>query len=376
MAIAQNAGLGYCSALLESLGAIATPNNPAFRATPVGFMQYLKTPGNDTLEVQRYDQGDGHQVDVRVKYLQRGVESDVRTTHDCTAPAHKAYKETSVVIDTYVETSISLSFDEVKKYCSDASNYMNMGQKNVSKLMKAHTERILTAMNPLRTKLNKALITLMGSQFSALPTSSSNPSNTKILPGKDISVIRTTDTYGTGYGAPLAQGIEEINFDFINSELTGTPYIVGFGNFQKFNSILQHGCCNVGGIDFGSINSKANYNYYQDLTFSQQVNGTTEANSIGVFAPGVVQLITFNKHRGDFAGQIGASEYGTFPDPFVQGLDWDIQLDFDTCNKVFNLIISVTAGLFVLPNDTFATGDRLYTYSSVNGAFLYRAQAV
>jgi hypothetical protein len=315
-------------------------------------------------------------VDVRVKYLQRGTESDVRTTHDCTIPGYKPYKETSAVIDCYVETSISLDFAEVAKYCSDASNYQQAGQKNVSKLMKAHVERIMTALNPLRTKLNKCLLGDMRSQFSPLPSSSTSYQNTKVLPGKDINVLRTTDTYGTGQGAPLLTGWEEVQYDYINAELTGTPYIVGFGNFQKFNSTIKYGCCNQGGIDFGAVNSDSPYKYYQDLTFSQTINNTTENNSIGVFAPGIVQMITYNKHKGDFAGAIGASEYGTFPDPFINGLDWDIQLDFDTCAKKFNLIISLTAGLFVVPSDSFASGDRLYTYDSVNGAFLYRAQTV
>ena len=353
--------LGYCEAVLLGLEQIAKENDPQFKLTPIGFMEALRDPDNYSVELEQSAfPGDGHQRDVRVRYLVRGVESEVSTSKNCTVPAANNYRETTVSISRYNQIAVSLSVEQISKYCSEASDVVRFGAP-ATPFMREHLKHVMTKLNALRSRTNRRLLQDMATNFS--------PKVGKPATATDVRFLGTpSGSLGTNY--PIWEGPQEVMQDYQLAELSGTPILVGFGNLNRWAMAMNFACCNDGGIDLDAVNSANMFKYYKDLL----VDSEWGANHFAVIAPGSVQLLHYAQNKGSFAGKIGASEYATIPDPTVNDLDWDIQLDFDTCTKTFNLIISNTTGLFVLPSDVYGYGDRLtYNNVAVDGAFRYRA---
>lgn len=350
--------LGYCEAILLGLEDIAKNNDTQFKLTPIGFSEFLNDEANASTEIKGYDVGDGHQVDVRIRYLQRSTVADTITSRDCAQAVHQPYKETTATIAGFRQISVGLDLAEVRKYCSEASQTVGVGNPSTP-MMREHLKRLMISLNGIRVGMNRDLLTQMASNFSPKPGSSAA--------AKNVTLLGKYATGATGVQAPVWDGWNDVMQDYDQAELIDTPYVVGFGNFNRFNTGLGYACCNDAGLDLGTLSSK--YRYFKDLT----ADAIWSANNFGVFAPGVVQLITFNENRGDFAGVHGASEYGVLPDPTIPNLFWDFQLDFDTCNKKYNLIISLKYGLWNVPSDAYKAGDSNYYGGSVYGAFRYNA---
>lgn len=349
--------LGYCEAILLGLEEVAKNNDTQFKLTPIGFTEYLNDPANASVEIKGYDKGDGHQVDVRVRYLQRSTVADTLTSRDCSQAPHQPYKEALVNISGFRQISIGLDLAEVRRYCDAASTMVKTGSP-ATPLMAEHVKRIMNSMNGIRVAMNKDLLTLMASNFSPKPGSAST--------AKDVTLLGKHGAGATARQAPIWDGFNDIMMDYDGAELLDNPFIVGFGNFNRFNTALGYACCNDL-VDMSQLSPK--YNYFKDLT----ADSVWGANNFGVFAPGVVQLITFNENRGTFSGQHGASEYGVLPDPKIPGLLWDFQLDFDTCAKKYNLLVSLKFGLWTVPSDAYKSGDSNYYGGAEFGAFRYRA---
>jgi hypothetical protein len=348
--------LGYCPSLLIGIEEVAKNNDPQFKLDPIGFTEALQQPENASASVKGYDVGNGHQVDVRVKYLQRSTESDVKTTADCNFGTHKPYKETTVSISDYVEIDIALAEEEVRLYCSQASDLKKFG---MTTLMYDHVLRVMSSLNGVRSKMNRNLVSTMANNFDPHPGSSSS--------AKDVTMLGKTATGATALQAPIWDGWNDIMQDYETAGLSGKPLVIGFGNFNRWNRTLGYACCNDAGVDASRLPSE--YSYFRDLVAPSEWG----ANNIAVLAPGVVQLITYNKYRGTFVteGNKFALERFTIPDPTVPNLLWDAKLEFDSCTEVYNLKLSLTHGLFVLPNDSYAANDRLYYGGSITGAFRY-----
>ena len=350
--------LGYCPALLIGLEEVAKTNDPQFKLDPIGFAEALQQPQNISTQVKGYDVGNGHQVGVRVKYLQRSTEADVQTTASCDFGAHKPYKEDTVTISDYVSTKIALDENEVRLYCSDASQLQKMGSTT---LMHDHVLRVMSSLNGIRSKFNRNLLTAMANNFDPHPGSPAT--------AKNVTLLGKAATGGTASQAPIWDGWNDVMQDYEEAGMNGKPLVIGFGNFNRWNRTLGYACCNDAGVDQSQLPSE--YSYFRDL-IAPQVWG---ANNFAVLAPGVVQLITYNKYRGTFVeeGNKFAIQRGVLPDPTVPGLLWDMKLEFDTCEEVYNLTLSLTHGLWTVPNDAFAANDRLYYGGSITGAFRYNA---
>jgi len=350
--------LGYCPSLLIGLEEAAKTNDPQFKLDPIGFAEALQQPENISTEVKGYDVGNGHQVGVRVKYLQRSTEAEVKTAADCNFGAHKPYKEADVTIADYVEIDVALDENEVRKYCSDASRLVKEGPTT---LMMDHVKRVMSSLNGLRSKFNRNLVTTMANNFD--PHFGSSPA------AKNVTLLGRAATGATATQAPVWDGWNDVMQEYEQAGLRGKPLVIGFGNFNRFNRTLGFACCNDAGVDQSKLPSE--YSYFRDL-IAPQVWG---ADNFAVLAPGVVQLVTYNKYRGSFVeeGNKFAIERGVLPDPTVPNLLWDIKLQYDTCEEVYNLKISLTHGLFFVPNDAYQAGDRLYYGGSIAGAFRYNA---
>jgi hypothetical protein len=350
--------LGYCPALLIGMEEAAKLNDPQFKLDSIGFAEALQQPENVSTQIKSYDVGNGHQVGVRVKYLQRSTEADVKSAEDCIPGGHKPYKEADATISGYAAIDVALDENEVRLYCSQASNIEKLGTTD---LMYDHVLRVMSSMNGLRSKFNRDLVTQMVNNFDPHPGSSAA--------AKNVTLLGRAATGATATQAPIWDGWNDVMQDYDEAGLKGKPLVVGFGNFNRFNRTLGFACCNDAGVDQSKLPSE--YKYFKDI-IAPQVWG---ANNFAVLAPGVVQLITYNKYRGTFVeeGNKFAIQRGVIPDPTVPGLLWDVKLEFDTCEEVYNLKISLHYGLWNIPNDAFASNDRLYYGGAITGAFRYNA---
>lgn len=349
---------GFAPALLIGLEQAAKENNAMFKQTPVGTLEALQTPENASAEIKAVDQGNGHRVGVRIKYIPRSTTSEVQTSRDCTAEAEKAYQEEDVTLDTYRQVKVGLSADTIAKYTKEASDMVATGNPNTP-IMREVSKRILLKINALRTSINQALVTDISNSFGINVVTGSSAV-------KDVQMIANGST-GIVPGTPVYQGLQELLFDYVANEMVGRPMVIGYGNFSKFNTAVQKfGGQQNSGLQLSGMASE--YNFFPDLT-SDAILG---ANQLAVIAPGTAQFISWNLHRGDFAGQHGGTVLFVMPDPMIPNLFYDVQLDFDSCTKQWNLIIGLNFTFWNQPGAAFQYPDRLV---GVNGLFRYRATA-
>lgn len=367
--------LGYAPSVLLGLEEYAKENNPAKKLTPVGFWEALNDPENYSPEIINASGMDGHVNGsgvsgngiVRVKYLNRTTASDAINNRNCDNGVHIPYKEKDVTLSIQKSIKIGFSRVEAKKYMKDASNIQNAG---FTPLMKAFNERILVSLNGVRQAVNNALLSEMSNNWSP-------KSSTEGKAAKSVTLLGTNATGSTETEAAILSGWNQIMYDYENAELSGTPLVVGFGNFARFANSLGVGAVNMNGIDIEKVYKANFFKFYKDLAVSSPWGGE---NRIGVFAPGVVHAITFNEHEGDFLtsgdeGNAVDADYFTIPDPILENVKWDAKMVFDKCLDLYTLEVFINAGLDVQPSDVYKSTDRNY-YSgqgSVTGAFLYNA---
>lgn len=351
--------LGFCPAILLGLEQAAKDNDPQFKQTATGTLTMLQQPENASIEIKGYDAGDGHHVDVRYKYIPRSTQSEVLTSRTCDTEPEKPYKEGLLQISEYRGVKVGLSMDTIAKYCSDASDLQQGKIKGVSPIMAEVNKRIMLKMNALRTSINGAVLVDIKNNYGSIGGFGSGTKSVKLIHNGSSGIVA---------GAPVYQGFQEMMYDYMNSEMINTPLIAGFGNFAKFDaSTRMAGGLQNSGLDFSGI--QQNYKFFPDL----QADSILGANNITVLAPGSAQLVTYNKYRGNFSGKFGATELGILPDPLIPNLFYDVQLDFDSCNTQWNLIIGVTFGVWTVPADAYSYPDRML---GVNGLFSYKADTI
>lgn len=351
--------LGYCQALLKGLEQTVGLSDPQLKATPVGFMQALLDENNRRgVEIGQIDAGNGHGVQVRVKRLKRGLESETRTTPACEPAAVPLYDESCVTLSGYREIAVAVEWDELRRYCAEASQIAVFGEQNTA-FMNDHLKKLMVKLNGLRRAINADLLATLLPNFGLNAVTASNAA--KPLPLLD----------STNYYAKIEQGLQELMFDMQYNEAYGAPFVVGHGLFSRFNTSAQMGCCNADGFNWAQPAGAAPYRFFVDL----QIDSLVGQDELVVFSPGALQILTFNQYRGTFAGKHGTSEFATFPDPYLPGLSYDLQLKFNDCGpqRGYTAILGLHYGLYFVPFDAYDPSDRL---SGVNGAFRYKATAV
>jgi hypothetical protein len=359
--------LGYCEALLVGLEEVAGINDPQLKSRPAGLIQALRSTNNTrNTEILRVDGGEGHRVDVRVRRLLRSRPADTRTAPSCDPILTPVYNEQTVTISNYRETAVAVSWEEISRYCREASNLVSNGQRIPgapnTPMMRDHLRKVMAAMNGLRQAVNLDVWAALAGSFGWNGvTLSSAP--------KPVNLLRASLD-----NAKIEEGLQDLMYDMAYNEVEGAPIVVGAGIFHRFNTSIQYGCCNLGGFDWKGPSSETPYEYWLDWS-AQTALGN---NQFAVLAPGAAQLLTFNRYRGTFVGRHGTSDFGVLPDPYLTPGEvpwaWDLQLRFEDCGpnaRRYTAVVGITFGLYALPATSFPAGDPL---SNVNGIFRYLAQ--
>ncbi|WP_418894228.1 hypothetical protein [Limibacterium fermenti] len=350
---------GFVQALLINVGVIAGLNDPQYKVTPVGFLNMLLENPATTQISNLSSLQQGMDREIKLRYLQRGLESSVTDRDDCDTPIGAVWKETSLGSPLYSKIGLFIPDSDFRKYQEEASRTLSAGTPSAP-LMTGLYNLLLTQIQAMLQKIDGNLVSAQATKFGV-----------NVVTGK-------ADATAVNFATTISQtdGITKILSDFAANEMVDIPILVGNGAVNNWQ--LAQGMKT--GVDQGGFGA-SKVKFYNDFKTSTLWG----ANHFGVFSEGTVGLVDYNKNVGAFAGQKGASIFFTLPIPVqlangtLTTFKLDAQLKYEDCpiydaegakiaDRGWKVILSKYYGLFNLPADAFATGDKL---AGVNGSFRY-----
>lgn len=350
---------GVAQAILKNISGLTGAADAQLKITPQGFLQML-LENNAAVSVNNLPELQaGQNIPVKVRYMQRGLATSVTDTDSCSASVTPAWKEATIDHSLYSQLGLLLTDDLLRTLQVEATR--PSGQVNVALM-----ELLSTQINAIVSAMNTKLVTAQASKF-----------------GKNAAY--STASAGTAQSIVLSErmgfneGLVKLQHDMFVNEVTGPLLVCGNGrilDYQNYNRFKT-------GVDAQGFGSMP-LNFYAD----QKTASLWGADHFGVFEPGTIGLVTWNRYKGVYAGQRGNSMFFTLPVPVALGngrtnvMTFDCQLFYNDCPSTDNprgyrLILSQSYGLFNLPTDAYytpatGTGDVL---SGVTGAFRYVATA-
>ncbi len=355
--------IGFIQALLTNISNIALLDDPQYKVTPAGFLQMLLENPTTTRLSNLREIMNGQDKVLKVRYMQRGLETQVTDVDDCETPLTPEWLETEIGRPLFSKIGIYISDENMRKYQDEATQTLAAGTPSAP-LMLALYETMLVKLQGLIQKIDGNLLTAQSANWGM------NAVTGAITPQS----VEFTNT------PTINDGIVKLISDYQLNEMYDTPMIVGNGIVMNYN-ILQS---LKRGIDDGGFGANMTFRPYLDVASI----GKWGANHFGVFTPGMIGLVDFNKNVGSYAGEKGGSIFFTIPIPVrlangvLSALTFDAQLKYEDCpifddngdkiaDRGWKLILSKSYGLFNAPNNMFAATDRL---NGVNGTFHYIGQ--
>lgn len=331
---------GICEKVQQSLNEILNGKTSSVLRTPVGYLDALISTQN-TAGVTKVavDPGNGKKKQVRIKFIQRGISTDITTSTDadCAMDIEKEPFDDTVEITKYIATKW-MGFDQtqMRKLCEPDGVFM---------------ESVVRAeIDILCLELNKALLAIQALNFG------------NFIDG--TSVAHAVPLLESVKKSPLYYGESMIMEAFEDLGVMQRPIVVGAGNLSHYIRQVGIGCCNDSGI---AINQAGNMDFFRDR-FVQSVIG---ANHFIGLIPGYVQLLTWNKYVGEYRQETPSFSHTTIVDP-VTGLTFDMKWKYDDCAEKWVMNLSLNYELFFIPATSFNAADELY---GMNGSLHFRADA-
>lgn len=330
---------GICEKVQTSLVEIFGNNAPNLKRTQVGYLQALTSPQNTAgMTILPIDPGTGKKKQVRVKYSQRGTESDITTSKpaSCATELEKEPFEETVDISNYIGTKgLKFSESEMRKLCGPDSAWM--------------AEVINNEMDALAVKLNKYLITNQSSNFGAF--------NPNVVGAKTVNLLYGAQNAANYIGeATIMEDIEAL-------DSSAKPLVIGSGKLGLYSRMTGIGCCNTLGQD---ISQAGNMDFFRDR-FVGNILGN--ADDFIALLPGHVQLLTWNEYVGSYAKENQTFSHGTITDPFT-GMVYDMKWHYNDCDDYYFVQLGVNWDQYFMPSNAFSAYDELV---GMNGSLHYRA---
>lgn len=360
--------IGIVNALLVNISLIAGMNDPQLKVTPSGFLKML-LENNALTEVKNLpDILAGQDRQIKVRYMQRGLESEVSDRDDCETPITAEWKETTIANPLFSKIGIFISDEQMRKYEVEATQTLASGTPSAPLMMGLY-ETLITKINGLIQKIDSNLVSAQATKWGGNAAYSADGTNPTIA--QSIKLGKT---------AELNDGYVKLILDAQANEVSDNLLVVGNGLINAFDAYNRLKV----GTDMNGIGALG-FNTYNDPKTAQLWG----ANHFGVFAKGSVGLVDFNKNVGSYAGMKGGSYFFTLPVPVqlangeLSALTFDCQLKYEDCpvyngtgqkiaDRGWKLIVSKHYGLFNIPTDAYASSDVL---AGVNGSFHYVATA-
>lgn len=377
--------LGYCEALMLGAQMVGGLNNTSFLPTPAGTLQSVMDIRNrEGAEIEPMEPA-GNVRKVRVKRLPRGIDAESQDSITCDITTSAEYVEDCVPLLCEANISFESTLVEMQAYCSSASEVMSitdspldgspMAVLNTSapsqsfRIFQDHLLKVFSKMNGLRQNVNRQVSSkIIANVGNNISYDTSLPQNLVLL--NAVS------------GAKIEKGIQDMIHDLANNEMYGSPFVIGFGKFDKFNTSAQYGCCNSSGLNWMAMAEGAPYIYYKDVKLGDLYG---DSDYFLVLAPGDTQFVYYNDillHKLRMDQRHGNTVYGIVPDPYVPGLNYDIAYEETNCKNgkrdpSWTISLYLHFDTYITPQIAFKVGDRLHTANGAyNGILNYIATAV
>lgn len=334
----------FCQTVQQDLVDLAGSNYPAMKREPTGLLDAVRSESNRSGFSQNYitDGGDGKLKQVLIEWIKPiPVSTTVTTMQDiCEAGTEEPVFRDVKTLTGFASTRvIEFSDAELRKLCDAPSEHR-------AKVISAHMSGLFRKVNQICiAKYNTGVGGFIGG----------------VAAGKNVEFLH----YDGITEAAKPDGEIVMMEDMQNLGVTGKPLVVGSGIISRYSKLAQIGCCNDYGQDVSDLSGA--YDFYRDRDVDI-VLGTSE--NVFAFAPGAVQLATYNMFRGDFRKVVpNVYVHDTITDP-VQGITVDVKMKYDDCAHVWRMAYFLHFDLFLLTNDMFYNADER---DGVNYAFKYKA---
>jgi hypothetical protein len=366
-------GKGLANALIIASREAFRGATPITKLTTPGFLQYLLENNKPNIISTAKDDGTGYLRDVKIRYRTRGVSGKSTTTDDCTVQVRPAYTELVVPATSYRALGLTFEDDEIAKFEVDALAQINVGNPEMTGIMKDIYEAIIEQANGFFADINNDLLALQAASFGINAVTGLNTAKVINFP------LNTTNN-------PLASGMTDVMADAMANEVKlGGASVVGSGLVNNY--FLQQ---IAKGTDQSGVNTSqlAMPKFYFD-PYAQTAWG---ANQFALLERDAVQFVNTCRFRGTKSGQKGSDFFMTLKLPLVDSLgqgnlgafEFDVQLTYRTCpgeiiinggapvtiGRGWNVILSSSYQTVNIPADSYEATDRLY---QVNGTFRYSA---
>lgn len=320
----------FCGTLQQDLADLAGNNYPAMKREATGFLDSLVSAENRSSYSQELavDSGDGKKKQVIIRYIQPGVYSEVGTAavNICDNAGEEVSETRAIKEVTRFRRSPVLTFtkESLRSFCDAPSEY--------------RAKVLASRMSALFRSINRDLISL------------ANAAVGEHLGGTAAAVnLQMIINEASGRKSADFTGEMELLEEMADLGLSN-PFVVGSGLLSQYARLANIGCCNDFGQDMSKLGS---FMFYRDRDVPSVIGA---AQNFLVYAPGAAHLVTWNKNKGEFAMTHEHFAETTLVDP-VTGLELDMEFNYDRCDKVWKLMLSLDYDLFTLPTNMFKDAD-------------------
>ena len=334
-----------CQCIQQALNNVAGKNAQALRRDKVGIISFLMSPENlSGVETIQLDPGTGKRKCVELNWIQKLCEATINEsiTDDCSTGTETPPYCEDITITNELETN-NMVFDEdnMRRLCGPLAETDEMW---IASVINAQFNALLTYWDKL---VLAAVLANVGT----------------FMDGDTIKAIQLFNTINSDAIGPRTRAIANIEDEFNQAALTGKPNIIGAGEVNKWTRMINFGTPNAAGQDVGMMGDAFNFFY------DRFVEGIFGANEFLVIAPGISQLLTWQKYVGRYAKKSPTFEHGTIVDP-VTGIRFDLKVHYDDCSDTYYTKLQQNWEFFVIPDDGDASCADHY---GVNGIFNYEA---
>lgn len=330
MAELLNDLVGACNAVQRSMADFQGYNYAYNLGLKLGYLDFItsglnKAGGSPRLEEIK---SNGKIKKFQVFYSQRLKDDQIKTGTAaknatlCDTAETFEEKEAFVEIDERIATPVfQFSNEQLNELCENPDSYRD--------------RYFLQEMKVGREKLNKVLL----AQTDAASGKIIGHDGTTTAKGtnKSLKLIAVTSE---GDRKPLIGPWAQIELDYENMELTGTPAIIGQGILNEFFTLSKWSCCNAA-IPFDDAVALSGTAFFLDQT----ANKVMGANEFVVVAPGSQHLLTYNENR-NLNINTPTNKHIVIQDPVYPEIQWDMDWRWNECDKTWDTFLSFWYKLF------------------------------
>jgi len=306
---------GLCSSIQVNLNDVAGTNAPALARQKVGTIDGLMSDVNRAGFTAEIVPTNGKFRAVQINYIGQACDGDVVTScaANCNDEVEPAPQEQLITEFSCAKYKMAFDENEMRKICEADNIWV--------------AQNIMRAMNAINVSVDKAMIALLNTNSGGL---SSGPGSLSI-------------PFFTTAGLPNPMAWAQILSEFDAQGASGAPIIVGGQQVDLYAKAQSIACCNtVAGMDLSQGAGTAFF--YSDPS----INTVASATTAYAWAPGAVQMVTWNKYLGDYAKRNDSFEHGTIVDPFT-GLVYDLKTSYNDCTEKWYVELALNWAPIFMP---------------------------